>query len=563
MYFDYFGLKEASFAITPDPHYLYLSPRHREALAHLLYGAEGNGGFVQLTGEVGTGKTTICRAFMEQIPDQVDLALILNPALTVVELLQAICREFHIPEVRGVTSRMILVDKLNHYLLEAHAHGRRPVLMIDEAQNLSADVLEQLRLLTNLETSKHKLLQIFLIGQPELQEMLQRQELRQLAQRITARYHLTPLNAAETTEYIRHRLAVAEVKRPIFNRAALRQVHKLSGGVPRLINLLCDRALLGAFATHRHTVNAAIVRRAASELQGNKVKTSNWRWLWALLLIPALPVAFVWAFMHWQDIPVAKEAIEAEKMPAVVATAPHEPASSQPSEPASSSQISEPASSSQTSESAVTHVPANQSAPVTENQPPISVESLLLDQHTAFNQLLGLWHKLPIHETAKAPCEAVQAQGLRCHEVRGTWNNVRRYQRPALLQLETASGDAYALVTGLTQNTVLVQLDWGEQEAPITQLEPYWFGDFILLWQPPPNGDALISSQSAAANIQWLKQRLAEAGYADENQSLTTQVRAFQQAEGLKADGIAGPETLIQLNTRTGNQTAPLLHLEQ
>ena len=320
MYADYFGLKEASFSITPDPHYLYLSQRHREALAHLLYGAEGNGGFVQLTGEVVTGKTTICRAFMEQIPERVDLALILNPALTVVELLQAICQEFHIPQVQDETSRMVLVDKLNRYLLKAHANGRRPVLMIDEAQNLSPDVLEQLRLLTNLETSKHKLLQIFLVGQPELQEILQRQELRQLAQRITARYHLTPLNEAETADYIRHRLAVAEVERPLFNRSALRQIHKLSGGVPRLINMLSDRALLGAFATHRQTADASIVKKAAAELQGTQRETgSSWRWLWWLLAL-ALLATLSWAFMHWRGIPAAWQADEVEIAPQRVET---------------------------------------------------------------------------------------------------------------------------------------------------------------------------------------------------------------------------------------------------
>ena len=546
MYSEYFGLKEASFSITPDPHYLYLSPRHREALAHLLYGAEGNGGFVQLTGEVGTGKTTICRAFMEQIPDKVDLALILNPALTVVELLQAICQEFHIPGVQGETSRMHLVDKLNRYLLQAHANGRRPVLMIDEAQNLSADVLEQLRLLTNLETSKHKLLQIFLIGQPELQDMLQRKELRQLAQRITARYHLTPLNEAETADYVKHRLAVAEVKRPIFSRAALRQVHKLSGGVPRLINLLCDRALLGAFATHKQTVNTAIVRRAASELQGNRVETGDWSWLWVLMLIIALAALVYQGFIHWQDISATREAPETERAQAITAIMP-----------------AEKTASSGTSEQGDVDVPAIQPGPIAETRAPFSVESLLLDQYTAFNQLLGLWHKPPLQENTEAPCEAVMAQGLRCHQVRGTWSNVRRYQRPALLQLHTASGSAYALVTGLKQDTVLVQLDWGEQEAPIAQLEPYWFGDFTLLWQPPPGGEALVSFQSSIASIQWLKKRLAEAGYADESQPLATRGQAFQQAEGLKADGIAGPDTLIQLNTRTGNQTVPLLYLEQ
>ena len=209
MYPAYFGLSEAPFSITPDPHYLFLSKRHQEALAHLLYGAGENGGFLQLTGEVGTGKTTVCRAFLEQLPDRVDVALILNPALTVPELLHTICDEFGIPIPIGETSTKRMVDRLNQYLLHAHAQGRRPLLMIDEAQNLSAEVLEQIRLLTNLETPKHKLLQIFLVGQPELRELLERKGLRQVAQRITARYHLLPLNGKETRSYIQHRLAVA------------------------------------------------------------------------------------------------------------------------------------------------------------------------------------------------------------------------------------------------------------------------------------------------------------------------------------------------------------------
>lgn len=546
MYADYFGLKEASFSITPDPQYLYLSQRHREALAHLLYGADGNGGFVQLTGEVGTGKTTICRAFMEQIPEQVDLALILNPALTVVELLQAICQEFHIPLVRDETSRMILVDKLNRYLLEAHANGRRPVLMIDEAQNLAPEVLEQLRLLTNLETSKHKLLQIFLIGQPELQEMLQRQELRQLAQRITARYHLTPLNESETAEYIRHRLAVAEVERPLFNRPALRQIHKLSGGVPRLINMLCDRALLGAFATHRQTVDAAIVKRAANELQGAPVKTrGSWRWLLAFLLIPTLPAALFWGFMHWQDIPFTREAVETEKIPATSPTIPPGPTSS-----------------SRNSEPAVTDIPAALPEPVADISPADDVENLLMDQRTAFNLLLGLWQKPGIQETAGDPCDAIVTQGLRCHQTRGTWNNIRHYKRPALLQLKSASGSTYVLVTGLKQQTALLQVNDKEHEVPFSQLEPYWFGDFTLLWQPPPSGVTLINGQSSDGSVQWLRQQLASAGYTDDNQTLVEQIQAFQLSEALEPDGVAGPNTLIHLSSRTGSPVIPQLRLE-
>lgn len=270
MYSKYFGLKEPSFSIAPDPQYLFLSEQHKEALAHLLYGAGESGGFVLLTGEVGTGKTTVCRAFLEQIPEGVDVALILNPAMTANELLLGICDEFRIPVPEGERSVKLLVDRLNRYLLEAHANGRRPLLMIDEAQNLRPKVLEQIRLLTNLETTKHKLLQIFLVGQPELRRMLEREGLRQLDQRITARFHLRPLSLGETVDYIRHRVAVAGVDRPLFTARAVRRIHQLSGGIPRLINILCDRALLGACVTRVNQVTPAIVATAAREVQGER-----------------------------------------------------------------------------------------------------------------------------------------------------------------------------------------------------------------------------------------------------------------------------------------------------
>ncbi len=269
MYPKYFGLKEPSFSITPDPQYLFLSEQHREALAHLLYGAGARGGFVLLSGEVGTGKTTVCRAFLEQLPEGVDVALVLNPAMTAVELMHAVCDEFGVEVPEGEVSVKVLVDYLNRFLLDAHARGRHPVLIIDEAQNLRPQVLEQIRLLTNLETSKRKLLQIFLIGQPELRRMLASDELRQLNQRITARFHLEPLSARETAAYVDHRIAVAGVVRPLFSAAALRRVHRFSGGVPRLINLICDRALLGAAVSRRMQVTPAIVDRAAREVRGS------------------------------------------------------------------------------------------------------------------------------------------------------------------------------------------------------------------------------------------------------------------------------------------------------
>ena len=267
MYTSQFGLTEAPFSLTPNPRYLYMSERHREGLAHLLYGIRQPGGFVQLTGEVGTGKTTLCRCLLEQLPPEVDTALILNPRLSVVEFLAAACDELHVVyPAAAEPSVKVLVDALHGYLLRAHAQGRRTVLIIDEAQNLDAEVLEQIRLLTNLETPTEKLLQIILIGQPELMRLLERQDLRQLAQRITARYHLLPFSAWDTYAYVRHRLKVAGGNEALFTRAALWWVRWSSGGVPRVINVLCDRALLGAYAHDRRRVGAATVRRAAREV---------------------------------------------------------------------------------------------------------------------------------------------------------------------------------------------------------------------------------------------------------------------------------------------------------
>ena len=277
MYAPFFGLQHPPFSIAPDPRYLFMSERHREALAHLLYGLDAGGGFVLLTGEVGAGKTTVCRCFLEQIPEHCNVAYIFNPKLTVGELLRSICDEFgvpHKPNVPGVETVKDYIDPLNASLLAAHAAGRNTVLIIDEAQNLEADVLEQLRLLTNLETNERKLLQIILIGQPELRTMVARPSLEQLAQRVIARFHLDALSPQETQQYIAHRLAVAGLRGPVpFSRRALRRVHVLSRGIPRRINLLCDRALLGAYAAGQHAVSKAIIERAAREVFGTQPPT--------------------------------------------------------------------------------------------------------------------------------------------------------------------------------------------------------------------------------------------------------------------------------------------------
>jgi len=269
MYLDYFGLKEAPFSIAPDPRYLYMSEKHKEALAHLLYGVRNEGGFILVTGEVGTGKTTICRSLMKQLPTQTLVAYIFNPRQNAVELLTTICDEFRIPVARDERTAKILVDKIFQFLLQAHAEGKNPVLIIDEAQNLDIEVLEQIRLLTNLETSRKKLLQVILIGQPELREILQRKDLRQLVQRITARYHLSPLSSDEVRHYVNHRLAVSGQPLSLFPDRVLKHVFRISHGIPRLINLICDRALLGAYVEGGDRVTMPVLRRAAAEVLGD------------------------------------------------------------------------------------------------------------------------------------------------------------------------------------------------------------------------------------------------------------------------------------------------------
>ncbi|HMK61815.1 MAG TPA: AAA family ATPase [Dissulfurispiraceae bacterium] len=270
MYKDYFRLRDLPFSISPDPAYLYMSNQHREALAHLIYGIKSDSAFVLLTGEVGTGKTTVCRCMLEQLTDNYDTAFILNPKLTEEELLASICEEIRIAYPAEAPTVKNLVDRINHHLLDSHSAGRRTILVIDEAQNLSPSVLEQLRLLTNLETNRCKLLQIILIGQPELRKMLDKPELRQLSQRITARFHLDPLSKDDISNYVGHRLAVAGARRQLFAQAAMNKLYALSGGIPRLINLICDRALLGTYTQGRTRVNKRTLSRAAHEVLGGK-----------------------------------------------------------------------------------------------------------------------------------------------------------------------------------------------------------------------------------------------------------------------------------------------------
>ncbi|MDP4527710.1 AAA family ATPase [Alkalimonas delamerensis] len=302
MYTGFFGLHSQPFSIAPNPDFLYLSGRHAEALAHLRYGLGDAGGFVLLTGEVGTGKTTVSRALLQELDETTELAFILNPTLSELELLATICDELRIRYKKSDASLKMLGDKIKNRLLKNHQQGKQTLLIIDEAQHLQPVVLEQLRLLTNLETNSQKLLQVILIGQPELQQLLQRSDLRQLAQRITARYHLMPLTEAEVQQYLAYRLKIAGSERPVFDAAARRQLYQRSQGIPRLLNLLADRAMLAAYARQKPLVGKAEVQQAAKEVLPASVASAQLVqpgvWLWLLALVP-LMAALGYLLARW------------------------------------------------------------------------------------------------------------------------------------------------------------------------------------------------------------------------------------------------------------------------
>jgi len=555
VYANYFGLKEPSFSITPDPRYLYLTEQHREALAHLIYGAGENGGFVLLTGEVGTGKTTVCRAFLEQLPEQVDVALILHPALSATELLRTICDEFRIPVAEDERSVKRLLDRLNHYLLQAHAKGRRPVLMIDEAQDLSPRVLEQIRLLTNLETPKHKLLQIFLIGQPELREILLNPGLRQLNQRITARYHLKPFEVRDTIAYVEHRLAVAGVERPLFTSAALRQLHRLSQGVPRLINIYCDRALLGAAITRSPIVTRRILDKAVAEVEGGQpqrgISPAGARGL-VLTAILMLGIGVGWGYWDYAGRPELRTSLATlTRLIGLDAAGPsqHEAivASSVPDEPPT------------TAPNAV--APPDQPMAKSDTErfnALVATGELFGERETALRLLLGVW-KVELGQLKdQDACQRLSSFGLECVYDQGGWSRLRDNNLPVLLHLRDKQGrGGWTALIAMDENQATLELPSGKQSFALATLDSLWQGDYMLVWQPPPVGGTIIRPGTSGEAVRWLRQLLSQIpglGFKDDGSNrydnkVGDAVKLFQTQSGLDADGIAGPYTLIRLSS--------------
>jgi general secretion pathway protein A len=536
MYTSFFGLSEKPFAITPDPRYLYLSERHAEALAHLLYGINESGGFIQLTGEVGTGKTTVVRTLLSRVPHHADVAVILNPRVTPVEFLLTICEELGLPVAEADRSSVKqMVDALNRRLLSAHAEGRRIIVIVDEAQNLSAEVLEQVRLLTNLETPTQKLLQIILIGQPELRELLDRNDLRQLAQRITGRYHLNPLSRDETQGYVRHRLRVAGATGEIFTAAALREVHRLASGIPRVINVTCDRALLGAYTQETRKVSATLVRRAAGEVYGHHFAPVWLTWTVGSLIAVALAVTAVGGWHAWQlRTPVPRAAAQLPQPVAHSAPLPVRPPAAVP--------------------------------------PTVSIDTLLAangantSDAAAFRRLLSLWGTAMTDD--RDPCGQAQKAGLACLDQRGSWAQVRALNRPAILTLTDAQGQKHRVVLSALDERYAT-LDLGEQNerVPLDEVSRDWFGDFTVVWKPKTPRTRLLSLGMQGDEVRWLRRSLnalngtaADPDRSDVyDQALAVAVQNFQREHRLNADGIAGLQTQVVLDTALAEPGSPLL----
>lgn len=483
MYLGYYGLQEAPFSITPDPRFVYLSERHRDALAHLLFGVDkgGGGGFVQLTGEVGTGKTTLSRLLLEQLPAHARVALVLNPCQSAVELLATVCEELHIDIEGRRGSTKSLVDALNAYLLDAYAQGLRVVLLIDEAQNLPADALEQVRLLTNLETDTQKLLQILLLGQPELRSMLARPELRQLAQRITARYHLTPLDAQETADYLRHRWRVAGGQKFPFDAKAVQRLHRRAGGIPRLLNVIAERALLAGYARDAAVIDAALVDAAADEVLPPSPKQRRWPWLAAAGLAAVALLA-----IRWRTLPAPTPPVAAASPAAALPAPAPAPARIEPLDDAALAQL----------------IGATGATPV-----------------PAWQALLAAW-RLPadsITVDPAGPCTAMRPD-VHCVQGRARLDTLLALDRPALLRLTAGNAAAWALLLGADARKARLRIGAHRFDIDRVLLQSHWNGEFAALWMgtatPPPAPPEIVT---------------------------------FQNARGLPADGVVGPLTLMAL----------------
>ena len=543
MYLRYFGLDEAPFSITPDPAFVFLSPRHRDALAHLLYGIGkgGSGGFVQLTGEVGTGKTTLCRCLLEQIPENTRIALLLNPLVTPRELLAAISEELEIDVTGSIDSTRLLVDGLNRYLLDAHMRGERVVVVIDEAQNLSPEALEQVRLLTNLETSKEKLLQIVLLGQPELRELLQRRNLRQLAQRITARYHLSPLCKKDTHLYIAHRMKIAGAQRNPFKRGAMTVLFHRSQGIPRLINIIADRSLVAAFAKERADVTAAMVHEAANEVQlgERQVRRLHWPWLVGATVVLALGILAVVKFSDvWYPDVVDEVLVQSDSQKVLTVEEP----------PAAVIRQA---------------VAANDLMESVEPAKALDTDWLKGHQARVWQGLAMIWNDMGSSVSIQAACDGENELGYACLRDQGSWSKIKRIGLPVVLVLQGET-PSYLLLRGVGDDHLLVGSPGRSLTVATDSVDARWLGAYFVAWPQAPGWPAEVGRGDSGVAVKTIMEMATRVdvpyhGGQVFDAAFELWLRGFLVRNGLQADGIVGRNTLLYLMTASIEEPSLLL----
>ena len=605
MYNDFFGFIEKPFSIAPNPRYLYMSRHHEDALAHLIYGIKEGNGFVLLTGEVGTGKTTLCNCLLAQLPSRTDVAYILNPRVTVNELLATVCDEFSIPyetPIAGPLSNKILIDHINKFLLTAHAQGRQTVLIIDEAQNLSHDVLEQIRLLTNLETYEKKLLQIILIGQPELREKFSQPELRQLAQRITARFHLHELSLQEVRAYINHRIVIAGSSAQgtppgigniatvlfenLFSPQAEKKIHQLSGGIPRVINLLCDRSLLAAYTQNKKKITAKLVSSASQEVLPSKTPRTNpiLPPLISGVLLVGLVILGFFAAQSYR-VPSDNQITKSEDLAKNQNQNQNQSASETTSHPPQqlttqssgtklptnklTNQLAESASTEKISGASSANKESSQ--PVLKHLPFPAGYSSQQTQLIAYQTLFTLWD-LPLKQlTPGNECVTVQQHQLRCLPIKSNLGSLQRLSRPAVLRLVHSDGEEYyGTLISADQQSVEINIANQLYRVHVSAIEEAWYGDSTLIWSPPENYQNPIDPFFTGPGTRWLRTQLSQLELTPEQQlgytyiaPLQEQIKLFQISQGLDPDGIAGAQTLIMLNTKLNKSTPTLNPMPQ
>ncbi len=526
MYYEYFGIKEAPFSIAPNPQYLYMSERHREALAHLLYGIKSDGGFILLTGEVGTGKTTVCRCLLEQIPEDVNIAFVLNPKLTAVELLATACDDLGI-EYPQDASIKIMVDKLNEFLLASHKAGKRTVLIIDEAQNLSVDVLEQLRLLTNLETNQRKLLQIILLGQPELLELLNQKELRQLSQRVTARFHLDALDRKDVHEYIKHRLSIAGAKGMFFPTAAVNRIYKISEGIPRVINLICDRALLGAYSENKLQVSTRMVNKAAEEIKGKQTPTR--RHLPYAIAATSILLAI---YLGYSQLSPDLEGL---------------------TNSGTSTGLRASMENNVAKENITSPDPMPQELSRTNRTDLIDIADIQGhdDARLAFADLFVLWG-LAFEDKESPSCKLANNVGLACFSNLGGLKDLVRLDRPVVIGVN----NQWLTLSRLGNGVVTLISGSRQYDVDAYELSRIWDGKYTLFWRMPPAYEKPLTIGDRGAAVDWLATQLAlidSSPLASStgnkfDSAMQERLKRFQLESGITPNGIANIETWIFLN---------------